>query len=138
MRRRRRRRVMAQINITPFTDVCLVLLIIFMVASSFLATDAAFNLRLPSAATAEIQERNDYIVISVDREGGCFVGAEPVAQAELLSILEGRRADYGDRPIVIKCDDQASWGEAVRVMDIIRMAGFDHIAIATNVKDLEK
>jgi biopolymer transport protein TolR len=138
MRPSRRRRVMAEINIVPFTDVCLVLLIIMFVASSFLATDAALNLRLPRAASAQVVQADEYLVVTVDREGAYFVNSEPVAAGELLSALESHRPAYGDRPVVVKCDDASSWGDAVRAMDIIRMAGYGNIAIAVNVSKPEE
>src|SRR5881394_4192385 len=76
---------LAEINVTPMVDVMLVLLIIFMVTAPLLTVGVPLD--LPKTTAAELQQPKEPIVLSLDREGGSFIGNEPVATADLKDPL---------------------------------------------------
>src|SRR2546423_15683716 len=96
---------LAEINVTPMVDVMLVLLIIFMVTAPLLTVGVPLD--LPKTTAAELQQPKEPIVLSLDRDGGTFIGNEPVAAADLkdrlaqLATQDPERAAYvrAARPI---------------------------------------
>jgi biopolymer transport protein TolR len=138
-RRRRGRHVpMSEINVTPFVDVMLVLLIIFMVAAPLLT--AGVPLELPQAKGSQLESQNkEPLVVSVTREGGVFLGQEdktPIRIDELgpkLQAVAGARGGL-DEPIFVRGDRSAEYGAVARVMARIKDAGFKKLSLVTEVE----
>ncbi|HXE73679.1 MAG TPA: biopolymer transporter ExbD [Candidatus Nitrosotenuis sp.] len=121
----------SEINVTPLTDVLLVLLIIFLITGSAI-TQPAHNITLPEVVTREKAE-NAAIVIDITREGKTYVGQVAVSADKLeglLSVLARRRQT--DR-VVINADHDAYYGAVVTAMDAARGAGLEKIALATDL-----
>ncbi len=121
--------VMAEINITPFTDVLLVLLIIFMIAATSVIQNS-LGIKLPRAvSTDKMQDAN--IVISITNDSLIHVGTAIYARSELLKALQDlQRARKTDR-VVIMADGHVKYAEVISVMDVARDAGLTSIALAT-------
>ena len=117
-----------QIDIAPLIDIVFLLLIFFMLTSSFIM-QPGIKVKLPKAVTSEtIQEKNIIIVIS--REDIIYLGDEVFTVGELKSYLSKGR--ISSRPILIKSDKRASLGRVVEIWDLCREMGISQVNIATD------
>lgn len=138
-RHRRSHAPMSEINVTPFVDVMLVLLIIFMVAAPLLT--AGVPLELPSAKGKQLQsQKSEPVVVSVTREGRIYLGDEhenamalDALTAKLKSIVAARGGE-GDEPIFVRGDEAVPYGTVARVMAEIREAGFRKLSLVTEIE----
>jgi biopolymer transport protein TolR len=135
-RRGRKTAPLAEINITPFTDVVLVLLVIFMVSASFLGVNAkgGMNVNLPSAKTTEPTQPGKEIEITVTRAKAVSINGNPVAVADLPGALNALRKQSNIDLVVIKADQAVVYDRIVKVMDAVKLAGLDKIALATELE----
>jgi biopolymer transport protein ExbD len=116
-----------QLDIAPLIDVVFLLLIFFMLTSSYIL-QPGIKIDLPKAVTSEaIQKENLVIIISA--ENAIYLNNRPVALNMLKSLLKKSTTD--NRPLFIKADRKASLGKVVQVWDICREAGLTQINIAT-------
>ncbi len=124
--------IVAEINITPLTDIFLVLLIIFMISSSAML-ESGMNVKLPSAKTSSISqtENGKPIYVTVNKDGGILVNELPATEASLAQILKEALDKTDNKAVVIRGDEGIILGKAVQVMDAARNAGAEKIAIAT-------
>ena len=114
------------INVTPFIDVILVLLIIFMVAAPLSTVDLPIDLPSANSAPQKKPEKPVYVSLKGDLE--LFVGETPVKRADLASRLSGE-SESKDRRIYLRADKSAPYGELMAVLDLIKGAGFTKIAL---------
>ncbi len=123
-----RHRVMGEINITPLTDVMLVLLVIFMVTTP-LILKAGIDINLPKAhAKQEMPAQN--IQISVSADGKLLVDGEPVALEGLGAHLTELFRKGSDSTVTVAADERVPYGDAVKVLDIARQAGAGKLILA--------
>lgn len=132
-------RVFSEINITPLTDVFLVLLIIFMVGAS-MAVDAAMGraetatgveVELPRGAAREIRPGEITAAVFVLADGRVVLEGEQTSDDVLVDRLAGLLQRTGSKTLVVQADQGASHGRVVRVMEAAKEAGFEHLALAT-------
>ena len=109
------------INVTPLIDVMFLLLIFFMVTSSF-RSQPGMTVDLPQAATAEAQETGQTEVV-VQRNGGLFVNGEAVNEGDLAATLRSQLEKDPEVTIVLRGDAHAPYEAVVRALDIARQAG---------------
>ena len=131
---RRRRGVprygaMAEINMTPFIDVMLVLLIIFRVAAPLLATGVAIDLPETKAAALNIDQKP--LSVAVDDTGAIFVMDQPVQIEELSARLSGLAKAGFDERIYVRGSKAVNYGRVAQVMSIITSAGYKKVALVT-------
>ncbi len=131
---RRRRGVprygaMAEINMTPFIDVMLVLLIIFMVAAPLLATGVAIDLPETKAAALNIDQKP--LSVAIDDAGAIFVMDQPVQIEELSARLSGLAKAGFDERIYVRGSKAVNYGRVAQVMSIITSAGYKKVALVT-------
>jgi biopolymer transport protein TolR len=134
-RRRGRRgvpryRAMAEINMTPFIDVILVLLIIFMVAAPLLATGVAIDLPKTKAAALNIERKP--ISVAVDDKGSVFVMDQPVEVGLLADKLKEVASSGADERIYVRGANQVNYGRIAEVMSVITAAGYKKVALVTD------
>jgi biopolymer transport protein TolR len=132
-RRRRgvpRYRAMAEINMTPFIDIILVLLIIFMVAAPLLATGVAIDLPRTKAAALNIEQKP--ISVAVDDKGLVYVMDQPVQISDLTDKLKAAATMGVDERIYVRGANQVNYGRIAEVMSIITAAGYKKVALVTN------
>jgi len=131
---RRRRGVprygaMAEINMTPFIDVMLVLLIIFMVAAPLLATGVAIDLPETKASALNIDQKP--LSVAIDDTGGIFVMDQPVQIEELgARIATLAKAGFDER-IYVRGSKAVNYGRVAQVMSIITSGGYKKVALVT-------
>nr|WP_315458913.1 protein TolR [uncultured Sphingorhabdus sp.] len=127
-----RRAPMADINVTPFVDVMLVLLIIFMVTAPMLVTGVP--LELPESRANPLDQPNEPIEISIDKDGATFIDGAAVAPSELSARL-GEIAASQDaakpRQIMLRGDTAISYGQMMRVMGELNSAGLNSVSLVT-------
>jgi biopolymer transport protein TolR len=123
-RKGRRRKPMAEINITPFVDVMLVLLIIFMVAAPMLTTGVPVD--LPESHASEMPSTSSTLTVSINPEGKIFIGEEEVPLDALQTKLADKtQANKGsNEPIHVRGDKTTNYGELMLVMGRIAEAGY--------------
>jgi biopolymer transport protein TolR len=130
--KRTRHAPMGEINVTPFVDVMLVLLIIFMVAAPLMATGVPIDLPKTTAKPLDAPKKEP-LLVSIDKEGKVFIGTTPIALADLAAKMKAIGAERGtDEPIQISGDTQATYGIAVKVIAQITAAGFHKVALRTD------
>lgn len=128
---RARRKVRAALDMTPFMDLAVQLVIFFMLTSTF-ATSEALDVDLPSASTASVLKESEEIHVGVDRNDKVFLDKKQVAFEELERLFR-LEAEKGRKPEVrIGADKLASHGTVVRVMDAARRSGLDRFSIAAS------
>lgn len=125
---RRSRRAMAEINVTPFVDVMLVLLIIFMVAAPLLTAGVPIDLP-DSKAKAISDEDNKPLEVSVAKDGRIFVGETEVTEDRIVTILTSMTENNPDRRIYIRADKGIDYGKVMKVLGVINGAGFSKVAL---------
>ena len=119
----------SEINITPFTDVILVVLIIFMITSPFLIT-GAMKVKLPQSTTAETTVNNSIQVYLTDKNQ-IFLNDHQVDLTQLPADLQIEFAQKNSRDVIIKADKNAIYGSVVQLMDALKNAGAQKLLMAT-------
>ncbi|MBI4949529.1 MAG: biopolymer transporter ExbD [Deltaproteobacteria bacterium] len=122
-------RMMAEINITPLTDVMLVLLVIFMVTTPLIMTES-FKIKLPRAVTSDAEPGRGAIV-AVSSDGAINLNGKPVSLAGLSGELRAGFEAGKDRTVVVKADGDARHSLIVRILDTAKLAGAERLSIAT-------
>lgn len=117
----------AEMNITPFVDVMLVLLIIFMVAAPLATVDVPVD--LPSNAAAPTPPPTDPLYISVQADGLLFVQEQGVALAELAGVVRGATGNRRDTRLFLRGDQAVDYGTLMRVMNSLQKAGYSQISL---------
>jgi biopolymer transport protein TolR len=130
-RGRMRRRAMAEINVTPFVDVMLVLLIVFMVTAPLLTVGVPVD--LPKTKAPALGQDREPLSITVKRDGTIFLQKEPVPQAALVDKLTAIASNGYNQRIFVRGDDRANYGKVMEVMGLLASAGFTHIGLVTDV-----
>ncbi len=131
-RRGPRRAPMAEINVTPFVDVMLVLLIIFMVTAPLLVSGVPVE--LPESSAKPLDQKAEPIDISIDKEGQVFLDSEPVSDGELSARLEqiaGEQDPDNPRQIMLRGDAAISYGEMMKVMGELNRVGLNSVSLLT-------
>ncbi|HEX8829357.1 MAG TPA: protein TolR [Xanthobacteraceae bacterium] len=133
-RRRRRRAVMSEINVTPFVDVMLVLLIVFMVSAPLLTVGVPID--LPQSKAKALEQNNEPLAISVNQQGQIFLQNDEIKLDDLLpklkAIIDARGGTTNDL-IYIRGDKTVAYGTMMRVMGRISGAGYHRVALVTEV-----
>lgn len=123
------------INITPLIDVMFLLLIFFMVSSTF-RDYLGIDVDLPSAANAASQDADVHRIV-VDRDGRYFLGTEtPKSEAELKSALQELINANEEATFILEADENASFGAVLRAIDIAKTVGGERLIIPTAPPDL--
>ncbi|MDO9566413.1 MAG: protein TolR [Candidatus Desulfaltia sp.] len=122
-------KLMSDINVTPFVDVMLVLLIIFMVTAPMMMQGV--DVSLPKTTSEPLSPKEDHIVITIDSNNQVYINDYHVTldflKEKLIKIFEGRT----DREIYLRADKGITYGVVVRVMSEIKEAGIDKVGMVT-------
>ena len=120
---------MAEINMTPFIDVMLVLLIIFMVAAPLLATGVSIDLPETKAAALNIDQKP--LSVAIDDAGGVFVMDQPVQIEDLAARIASLAKAGFDERIYVRGSKSVNYGRVAQVMSIITAGGYKKVALVT-------
>jgi biopolymer transport protein TolR len=138
-RRGRARAPMSEINVTPFVDVMLVLLIIFMVTAPLLAAGVPIDLPDSEARPLD-QPEQEPVQISVDGSGDVFIGDERVTMAALPERLATIASEQGDNPrtIMLRASRGIAYGRVMQVMGELNAAGLNQVSLVTSGSPVEE
>lgn len=129
----RKHSAMSEINVTPFVDVMLVLLIIFMVAAPML--QVGVPIELPQAQGKQLQSNKEPLAISVKADGQIFIGETQVTLDEIAGKLAAISKNGYDEPVFVRGDKGVTYGVVMRVMGRISAGGFKKVSLVTEVED---
>ena len=127
---RRPRKVMAQMNVVPYIDVMLVLLVIFMVTAPMMQTGVDVN--APDAQANELKSDSalEPLTISMSKEGQYFLDKDsPLSEAQLVQYISSQLDPKAERAVYIKADDTATTGHLMKAMAAAQRAGAKKISI---------
>ena len=127
------KRFMSDINVTPFVDVMLVLLIIFMVTAPMMIEGVAVN--LPQTEAKSVKTSEDPLILTVTKEGGIFLERTEIKPEDLENRIRSIMKYREDNQILLKGDKDALHGYVVRVMAGMQRAGVDIGVIVTEPED---
>jgi biopolymer transport protein ExbD/biopolymer transport protein TolR len=123
---------MAAPNVIPMADIMLVLLIIFMVVTPMLQHGQNVNLaRVDSPENLPNADKDDAIIVAVDREGHIYVGTTQTPEDQLTAVVRDKVKDRIDKSIFIKSDGRAKYIDVTKVVDDVRSAGVDEVGLLT-------
>jgi biopolymer transport protein TolR len=119
---------MAEINVTPFIDVMLVLLIVFMVTAPLL--NAGVQVDLPKTEASAITDKDDKpLEVSIKKNGDIFIGESPVTSEQLMVKLSAITGDDMERRIFIRADQGLSYGRVMEVLGAVNHGGYRKVAL---------
>lgn len=130
-RKRGRARPMSEINVTPFVDVMLVLLIIFMVAAPLLTVGVPVELP-KTAAEALPSEQEEPLTVTMTAEGAIQVQTTDVAEGDLIPRLRAIAAERADDRIYLRADGAIPYERVMQVMGALNAGGFSSIGLVTD------
>ena len=131
-RRARRTQPMSEINVTPFVDVMLVLLIIFMVAAPLLTVGVPVELP-ETSANALPTDDEEPLAVTVKADGSLAIQDTEVSEEELISRLRAIAAERESDRIFLRADGGNSWDRVAQVMGALNAAGFSNIGLVTDI-----
>jgi biopolymer transport protein TolR len=132
--RRQKRQPMAEINVTPFVDVMLVLLIIFMVTAPLLSTGVPVDLPTSEANASPDNSDSEPLTISVRANGSIFLQETETSLEEIVPKLTAIAEGGLQQVVYVRADAQANYGALMRVMGKISGAGFQRISLVTDIE----
>ena len=131
-RRRRRTRPVAEINVTPFVDVMLVLLIVFMVAAPLLTAGVDVNLPKTSAGALP-SEAEEPLTVTLTAAGVIVIQTTETPEAEFLTRLRGVAQERSDDKVFLRADGSIPYARVMQVMGAMNSAGFGNIGLVTDL-----
>ncbi len=132
-RRRARARPMSEINVTPFVDVMMVLLIVFMVAAPLLTVGVPVNLPETAANALPSDNEEEPLTVTLTAEGTIMIQETEIAAEDLVNRLRGISAERATDQIYLRADGANAWNRVAQVMGALNAAGFDNIGLVTDV-----
>lgn len=125
------------LNITPLIDVVFLLLIFFMVSTTF-DHESEVNITLPKASKEIAQAKPDAINVAIDSESRIFINKKELVNSQISTIKEALydiSADLEDAPIIISADEETPYQVVIRTMDAARQLGLVKITFATRINE---
>ncbi len=129
-RRRARRKLNSEINVTPLVDVMLVLLIVFMIAAPLLSVGVPVE--LPKTDAKSLPSKQEPITITVNQGGDIFLQDTEVGLDDLASRLIAIAANGYDERIYLRADEASDYGAVMKVMARVNQAGFSNLGLVTD------
>lgn len=123
----------AEINVTPFVDVMLVLLIVFMITAPMLTAGVAVD--LPDTDAAALSQTDDVPVeVTIQKNGDIYIGESLVTEDKLMVVLDQATKANKDSKIYIRADEVIDYGAVMRILGTVNKAGYTKVALLSNAK----
>ena len=122
------------INLTPLIDVVFILLIFFMVSTTF-QRESEIKIELPEASADPVEEKKELLEIVIDADGRYFIDEQQLVNTELNTLKKAIQKFMGEErklPVVIRADRRTPYESVVRAMDATSQLGLVHMSLATN------
>jgi biopolymer transport protein ExbD len=123
-----------EVNLTPLIDVVFILLIFFMVSTTF-QRESEIKIELPEASAEAVEEHDEILEILINTEGHFFIGGEQVVNTELKTLKGAIRKFLGDKkemPVVIRADRTSPYEAVIRAMHATSQLGLEQMSLATS------
>lgn len=133
-RQRTHFKLLSEINVTPFVDVMLVLLIVFMITAPLLNTGV--DIQLPSAQGQALKSKKEPVVLTLTKKGQIFLGKHVVALSVLPKKLNAILGTHARTTIYVRGDKSVSYGAVMQLMNAVQKAGYHNVALVTEVEPL--
>ena len=130
----RKKRETPRVDLTPMVDVVFLLLIFFMISTTFVETPG-ISVKLPESSSQKRSQDVKEIKVYLSKEGDIFLGKEPVDMAELRRRLRGHGEQVAEMTFLLLADTEALHGKVVALMDLAKETGFAKLAIATEQRE---
>ena len=124
------REPMSEINVTPFVDVMLVLLIIFMVTAPFM--QMGIEVDLPKAQAQALEPEENNMILSIDAERKIFLGDTEIPREVLEEKLRANKRLQADKEIFLQADRALSYGYVVDIMAVLKNSGIESLGMVTD------
>ena len=134
MQLRRKKRIESPPDITPMIDVVFLLLIFFMISTTFIKDTPGIKITLPEASADEIKSEKTKIRLAISDKGDIYIDDEKVAMEALGNIFTSAAKEAKESILIISADENASHGTVVKVMDSAKHSGITRLAIETQAK----
>ena len=121
---------MADMNVTPLVDVMLVLLIVFMVTAPIMQTGV--DVTLPEAKAQTVPDESGKLIVTMTKDHRVFIGRMEIPVAEVETKLKANAKLQADREVYLHADTALSYGDVVKVMAAIKLAGGDKMGLITD------
>jgi biopolymer transport protein TolR len=131
LRRRMRRGPVTEINVAPFVDVMLVLVVIFMIAAPLLTVGVPVD--LPKAAVDPLNEEKEPLIITVDAEGRVYLQEAEIEQVALVPRLVAVSQANPELRVFVRGDQAINYGRVMEIMGLVSEAGFSKVALIAEV-----
>lgn len=118
---------LAEINVTPFVDVMLVLLIVFMVAAPLMVQGVPVN--LPKTSATKIAQVRKPMVVTLAPDGSLYIRDEQVDRGRLVSRLMALRSDEGDNVVYVRADRSVPYGEVMEILGRVGETGYQRVSL---------
>ena len=128
----RKKNLKAEINVVPYIDVMLVLLIIFMVTAPLLTSGIKIN--LPESSSVLKNEKKDPVTVSINSKGEIFIQKKKFSKDQLINKLSLLKKNNQNLKIYIKGDKKLDYGKVMDLMNLINKSGFKKVALVTRLK----
>ena len=128
----RNKKTISEINVTPFVDVMLVLLIIFMVTAPLLTSGIKIN--LPESSSVLKNEKKDPVTVSINSSGEIFIQKKKFSKDQLIKKLTLLKKNNKNLKIYIKGDKKLDYGRVMDLMNLINQSGFKKVALVTKLQ----
>ncbi len=128
----RNKKTISEINVTPFVDVMLVLLIIFMVTAPLLTSGIKIN--LPESSSVLKNEKKDPVTVSINSIGEIFIQKKKFSKDQLIKKLTLLKKNNKNLKIYIKGDKKLDYGRVMDLMNLINKSGFKKVALVTKLQ----
>ena len=123
---------MSDINVTPFVDVMLVLLIIFMVTAPLLT--AGIKINLPESSSILKNEKSKPITVSIDKNNDIYLQKKKITKNKLIIKLTELKKNNQNLKIFLKGDKSLNYGEIMNLMSLMNKSGFKKVALVTRLQ----
>jgi len=130
-----RKKLVADINVTPLVDVMLVLLIIFMITAPMMTQ--GLNVDLPETTAKALRQEEKPIIVTIDKNAAISINSVPQVRALMVQELKKSYSVNKDQPIFLNADKNVPYGEVAKVMADIQSVGFDKIGMITKTPEKE-
>jgi len=137
--RRARKKRMSEINVVPYIDVMLVLLVIFMITAPLLTQ--GISVELPQTDSTPIEQKDEEpIIVSVDKDGRYYLNLgdssdRPLETGKLMIRIKAVLKHRQDNTVYVKGDKNANYGKVVQLMAELKQAGVEHVGLVTRMVD---
>ena len=139
MNLRSQRKSETEINITPLIDVVFLLLIFFMVSTTF-ERESEIKITLPDASEEQVETKFDVVMVRIDANERIYIDDQPLVNSQLSTIrtaLRDHARELADPSVVIRADAEVSHQSVIKVMDAARQSGLVKITFATRILEEE-